>query len=95
MLIQSRREDNVIRCARELGELMRKYCKDRPIEVLGPSSAQLSRINNVFRWKLLVKCKEEQRLRNFIRYCLEKYRDSSPAAAYVVMMADIDPTAIQ
>lgn len=95
VLIQSRREDNVIRCARELGELMRKYCKDRPIEVLGPSPAQLSRINNVFRWKLLVKCKEEQRLRNFIRYCLEKYRDSSPAAAYVVMMADIDPTAIQ
>ena len=73
---------------------MRSYAKDKPIEVLGPSPAQLFRINNVFRWKLLIKCKEEERLRRFVRYTVDKFKERSDLARFVVIMADIDPMTI-
>ena len=95
VLIQSRREENVLNASREIADLMKSYAKDRPIEVLGPSPAQLFRINNVFRWKVLVKCQEEERLRSFIRYVIEKYKERSALSRYIVIMADIDPMTIQ
>ncbi|MBO4886841.1 MAG: primosomal protein N' [Firmicutes bacterium] len=94
VVIQSRREDNVIQASRQMADLMRSYAKDKPIEVLGPSPAQLFRINNVFRWKLLIKCNEEERLRRFVRYTVDKFKERSDLARFVVIMADIDPMTI-
>ncbi len=95
VIIQSRREDNVTSAAKQMAELMRNYAKGKSIEILGPSPAQLFRINNVFRWKLLIKCAEEDRLRNFVRYTIDRFKERSDLARYVVIMADIDPMTIQ
>lgn len=75
-----------------LCELMKGYTKDRPIEVLGPSPASLRKINNIYRWKILVKCEEEERLRNFILYCCRKWAGMNKAHELLTM--DIDPTSI-
>ena len=85
------REEVVIQAAAKLGNLMAHYSTGRPIEVLGPSPAALGRINNIFRWKLLIKCKEEERLRAFVDYCCEKFLKEEKR---VTVLADIDPVTI-
>lgn len=85
------REEAVIQGAEKLGKLMAHYAAGRQIEVLGPSPAALGRINNIFRWKLLIKCKEEDRLRAFVDYCCEKFLKEENR---VTVLVDIDPVTI-
>ncbi len=85
------REDIVVQGAARLGKLMVHYAEGRPIEVLGPSPAALGRINNIFRWKLLIKCKEEDRLRAFVDYCCDKFMKEEKR---VTVLVDIDPVTI-
>ncbi len=85
------REDSVVQGAARLGKLMVHYAEGRPIEVLGPSPAALGRINNIFRWKLLIKCKEEDRLRAFVDYCCDKFMKEEKR---VTVLVDIDPVTI-
>lgn len=92
VVISGNNEDVVKDEISSLCELMNGYTKDRPIEVLGPSPASLRKINNVFRWKILVKCKEEERLRNFILYCCRKWAGMNKAHELLTM--DIDPASI-
>ena len=74
-----------------MAERMRRLTENKPIEILGPSPARLVRVNNIFRYKILVKCREEERLRAFLTYCFEKERDPS---SQVLVTVDIDPSAI-
>lgn len=91
VLLTGTKEEVVIQGARRLGMWMEHYAKGREIEILGPSPASLGRINNVFRWKLLVKCREEQRLRAFIRYCCDRFMQEEKR---VTVFTDIDPVTI-
>ena len=84
-------EDSVIQGAGKLGRLMAHYAAGRQIEILGPSPAALGRINNIFRWKLLIKCKEEERLRAFVDYCCDKFLKEEKR---VTVLVDIDPVTI-
>ncbi len=91
ILLSGSKEEVVRQGAARLAHLMARYAKGRPIEVLGPSPATLGRINNVFRWKLLVKCKQEERLRSFADYCLAQFLQEEKRLVSVV---DIDPMTI-
>lgn len=86
--VSGRQEEAVQEGIKRLGHMMRSYALGRPIEVLGPSPAQLVRINNVFRYKLIIKCAEQQRLASFVYYCCKKWEKEEPSLTY---MADIDP----
>ncbi len=85
------REDIVVQGAAKLGNLMAHYAAGRQIEVLGPSPAALGRINNIFRWKLLIKCKEEERLRAFVDYCCDRFMKEEKR---ITVLVDIDPVTI-
>ena len=41
--------------------------------MLGPTPAALSKFRQEYRWRILVKCQEEERLQKFVLYCCEKW----------------------
>ena len=92
VVISGRNESEVREEIGELSQLMKHYAVGRPIEVLGPSPASLEKINDVYRWKVLIKCAEEERLRSFTVYCCDKWASSRPS--HQLMVADIDPMSI-
>ncbi len=92
VVISGKKESEVREEILELAGVMRHFASGRPIEVLGPSPASLEKINDVYRWKVLVKCAEEERLRNFTVYCCDKWASSRPS--HQLMVADIDPMSI-
>ncbi|MDR2647963.1 MAG: primosomal protein N' [Oscillospiraceae bacterium] len=66
---------------------------DQKIIVLGPTAARVKKLNNKFRWRLLIKCKNTPRLREMIARLLVDFgKDSrfSEAHAY----ADMNPANI-
>ncbi|MBO6158629.1 MAG: primosomal protein N' [Firmicutes bacterium] len=94
IVVMGKDEEKSRLCAERLLAMMEPYAKIRPFEILGPSPAQLKRINNVFRWKILVKCPEEQRLRAFSEYIVRKFQSEEPLSLAITLQADIDPMAI-
>lgn len=92
ILVTGPNEGKVRAAVSDLGRLCRRLAAGRPIEVLGPSPASLTRINNVFRYKLLVKCREEARLRAYVSYCLDHFTE---ADSRTQIFADIDPLSLE
>ena len=72
ILLTGRSEDKV----REAAGLLKRIMTDagRPeMTVLGPSPAELGRIDNVFRWKIMVRAVREEALVDYTRRCLEQF----------------------
>ena len=91
MVVAGPNEDTVRREVAELYQLMAGYAAKRPFTLLGPSPCQLGRVNNVFRWKILVKCAEWERLASYGSYCLAKYLEKEPRST---VSMDLDPSQI-
>ena len=78
-------EKDVISALRKLWAIM-EYSKKisesgkskSRFELLGMSPAFVSKIKNQFRWKILVKCQEEEPLKAFMLYCTRKLRENDP-----------------
>ncbi len=79
--------------AEKMSELARSEYANEPMRVIGPSPAVIARLNNRFRYRLIIKFKNNRRTRElFARLLTEfgKNRDFKDVAAY----ADIDPDSI-
>ncbi|MCL2378143.1 MAG: primosomal protein N' [Defluviitaleaceae bacterium] len=78
-------EKGVIAALRKLWAIM-DYSKkisesgktSNQFELLGMSPAYVSKIKNQFRWKILVKCNNEEPLKAFVLYCVRKLRENDP-----------------
>ena len=71
-------EKDVIAALQKLQAIM-VYCnKKGRFELMGISPAFVSKIKHQFRWKLLVKCVEEEPLKQFVLYCIKKLRENDP-----------------
>lgn len=90
VVIAGKNEDKVKEEIQSLARVMRYYAEGKRITVLGPSPASLEKINDVYRYKVIIKCREEERLRNFILYCTKKWEEETPV--HELLTADIDPT---
>ncbi len=55
-----------------LSDIMKRYNKNNMFARLGPTPAVISRINNVYRWQIIVKCENEDKIRNYVLFCLDK-----------------------
>lgn len=55
-----------------LAEIMKHYNKNNMFTRLGPTPAIISKINNVYRWQITVKCENEDKIRNYVLFCLDK-----------------------
>ncbi|WP_242871959.1 MULTISPECIES: primosomal protein N' [unclassified Ruminococcus] len=74
-------ESRVIEGSKEFVGIMRNYIAenrlDIPLRVLGPTPCTLGRINNRYRYRLIIKCRVSKKLRDMIRYCTETFRKSA------------------
>jgi primosomal protein N' (replication factor Y) len=69
-------ERKVITTLNKLLGIMQAYNKKQQFEMLGPAPAVVSKINRNYRWKLLVKCVDEDKIKGFVLYCMDKLRKS-------------------
>ena len=74
-------------------ELASKEYSDLPLRVLGPSQAAVFKVSNKYRYKLILKCRNNTRFREMLGRMLTEFsavRDFSTVTVY----ADIDPLSI-
>ncbi len=76
VLVTGEDEKRIIMTLFRLLDIMKHYNRKGLFEMLGPSPAAISKIKKKYRWKLLVKCPEEERLKNFVLYCVDKLKAS-------------------
>jgi len=54
--------------------------------LIGISPAFVSKIKNLFRWKLLLKSDEEEPLKAFVLYCIKKLNENDPLAGLTIQL---------
>lgn len=74
ILFTSESEKKIITMLFKLKDIMEHYNKNNQFEMLGPTPATISKIKNQFRWKMIVKCIDEDKLKNFVIFCIDKLR---------------------
>lgn len=73
ILAVSYNEKELIQTMFHLRAIMDFYIEKRPIfEALGPTPATISKVQNKYRWKIIVKSETEEKLKNFVLYTLQK-----------------------
>lgn len=77
LLLSCENEKFLITIMHRLVNIMSYYNKKKLCEVLGPAPAVLSKLKGNYRWKILVKCSDEDILKKFIFYCLDKLKEKT------------------
>ena len=73
------------RFAALLGQLAAKQ-PDLPLRVLGPTPSSIEKINDTYRYKLTIKCRNDRRFRDLVRSALELYeQEKLPSKATVAV----------
>ena len=93
----SEKENNALLCSKEfLTELRRitseKYKKQKII-VLGPMPPRISKINNKYRYRIIIKCKNSKDFRSMISELLVSF-GKNPKFRDVTVTADINPESL-
>lgn len=83
------KEAEVARAAARFSALLGEQAAqqpDLPLRVLGPTPSSIEKINDTYRYKLTVKCRNDRRFRGLIRRTLELYeKEKLPSRATVVV----------
>ena len=59
---------------------------DLPLRVLGPTPGSIEKINDTYRYKLIIKCRNDRRFRDLVRSTLERYeQEKLPSKATVAV----------
>ena len=59
---------------------------DLPLRVLGPTPGSIEKINDTYRYKLTIKCRNDRRFRDLVRSTLERYeQEKLPSKATVAV----------
>ncbi len=59
---------------------------DLPLRILGPTPGSIEKINDTYRYKLTVKCRNDRRFRDLVRAALALYeKEKLPSKASVVV----------
>ncbi len=90
------KEIEVARAAARFAALLGQRAKlqpDLPLRVLGPTPGSIEKINDTYRYKLTIKCRNDRRFRDLVRSTLELYEQEklpSKATVAVDMHSDGD-----
>lgn len=86
-------ESRVIEGSREFLQILKTYIKENniriPLRVLGPAPCTLERINNRYRYRLIIKCRLSKELRDMVFSCLDSFHKLKKYAE-VRVTADIN-----
>ena len=55
-----------------------------PLRVLGPSAAAVVKVNNKYRYKIIVKCRNDKRFREMLRTLLLQFSENRQFAKITV-----------
>jgi primosomal protein N' (replication factor Y) len=88
-------EDDLTTALKNLAGIMSAYNRKGLYETLGPAPCQISKIKNMYRWKILVKAVDEEKLKNFVLYCLDKLDEMAPPPLDVARHITLDPSFIE
>ena len=87
IMLSGENEKNIVLALQKLLAIV-NYVRQRDgsdrFQVIGISPAFVSKIKNLFRWKLLVKCTEEEPLKAFVLYCIKKLKENDPLTGITV-----------
>lgn len=75
IMFLSKSEDDTIKYIFIFNDILKHYNKDDSFEILGPAPAKISKIKNEYRWQIIVKYEEEERLRNYVLYCVKFFEE--------------------
>ncbi len=90
------KEENVFKSAVKFAELLRDETSKRkniPIRVLGPAPMNIVMLNNKFRYKLTVKCRNDAEFRKMLTDCFSRYASleiPGKAAVFADFHSDAD-----
>ena len=83
------KENEVARAAARFSTLLGQQAKqqpDLPLRVLGPTPGSIEKINDTYRYKLTVKCRNDRRFRDLVRSTLGLYeQEKFPSKATVAV----------
>ena len=94
LLFTGVQEERIIKCLHKLAEIMCRVNRKGLCEILGPAPAVISKIRQNYRWKLLVKCGDEEILKKFVFYCLDKLKKNAEDIEGINMNLTPDPAFI-
>lgn len=90
VLILGDNEEETIRWAHRLMEYYRFYNKKDDFDLLGPMPAAISKIADVYRWRIVIKSAQRTRLKNYGLYCIAKLKEIDKPST-IQIQSDIDP----
>lgn len=73
ILISSEDEEKTRQAADIMAAVLAHYNKNNMFERLGPVPAVISKINNRYRYRILVKCENEEKIKAYVLYCVDKF----------------------
>ena len=83
------RENEVARAAARFSALLGQQAAkqpDLPLRILGPTPGSIEKINDTYRYKLTIKCRNDRRFRDLVRSTLERYeQEKLPSKATVAV----------
>ena len=83
------KESEVARAAARFAALLGQQAAkqpDLPLRVLGPTPGSIEKINDTYRYKLTIKCRNDRRFRDLVRSTLERYeQEKLPSKATVAV----------
>lgn len=86
-------EREVIRNLHILSEIFAFYGRNKNYARIGPAAAAVSKIKNKYRHRLIIKGRDEEKLKNYIFYCLDKFQKKySPKG--ITVNVTVNPTYI-
>lgn len=90
VLITSDKEDEVIKWAKRLMEYYTFYNKEDDFDLYGPIPAAISKIADIYRWRIIIKSKDRTRLNRYGLYCISKLKELDKPST-IQIQSDIDP----
>ena len=80
------KEIEVARAAARFAALLGQQAANLPLRVLGPTPGSIEKINDTYRYKLTIKCRNDRRFRDLVRSTLERYeQEKLPSKATVAV----------
>ncbi len=70
--------NEVIGAIKYYSEILFHYNKKRNFIILGPSACTVTKIKNKYRWQIIIKHDNDEKLKNFVHYCLDIFNKNFP-----------------
>ena len=75
IMISGENEREVIESSQRIKDVMSYFNKNNDFIILGPVPAFISKIKNEYRFTITVKYSDEYRLKKFVLYCIDKFKE--------------------